>query len=95
MTDRKGADHLLAPTHEEAATLLVQDMTSSYRDFPLVLFQVQTKFRDEARPRAGLLRGREFLMKDAYSFDLTDDALAAAYEAHRAAYRRIFDRLGP
>jgi prolyl-tRNA synthetase len=94
LTDRKGADHLLAPTHEEAATLLVQDMTSSYRDFPLVLFQVQTKFRDEARPRAGLLRGREFLMKDAYSFDLTDDALAAAYEAHRAAYRRIFDRLG-
>jgi prolyl-tRNA synthetase len=94
LQDRRGADHLLAPTHEEAVTLLVQDLTSSYRDFPLILFQVQTKFRDEARPRAGLLRGREFLMKDAYSFDLTDDGLAAAYGAHRAAYRRIFDRLG-
>jgi prolyl-tRNA synthetase len=94
LQDRRGADHLLAPTHEEMFTLLVQDMTSSYRDFPLILFQVQTKFRDEARPRGGLLRGREFLMKDAYSFDLTDAGLADAYRAHRAAYRRIFDRLG-
>ena len=94
LTDRRGADHLLAPTHEEMFALLVQDMTSSYRDFPLILFQVQTKFRDEARPRAGLLRGREFLMKDAYSFDLSDDGLAAAYGAHRAAYQRIFRRLG-
>jgi prolyl-tRNA synthetase len=94
LVDRRGTDHLLAPTHEEMFTLLVQDMTSSYRDFPLILFQVQTKFRDEARPRAGLLRGREFLMKDAYSFDLSDDGLATAYGAHRAAYQRIFHRLG-
>src|SRR5690349_4193369 len=94
LKDRRGADLLLAPTHEEMFALLVQDMTSSYRDFPLILFQVQSKFRDEARPRAGLLRGREFLMKDAYSFDLTDTGLAEAYELHRAAYQRIFDRLG-
>jgi prolyl-tRNA synthetase len=94
LRDRRGADHLLAPTHEEMAALLVQDMTSSFRDFPLVLFQVQTKFRDEPRPRAGLLRGREFLMKDAYSFDLSDAGLAAAYRTMRAAYQRIFDRLG-
>jgi prolyl-tRNA synthetase len=78
LTDRRGSDYLLAPTHEEMFTLLVQDMTASYRDFPLILFQIQTKFRDEARPRAGLLRGREFLMKDAYSFDLTDQGLASA-----------------
>lgn len=94
VTDRRGADYLLAPTHEEMFVLLVHDMTSSYRDFPLVLFQVQSKFRDEARPRAGLLRGREFLMKDAYSFDLTDAGLAEAYAAMRAAYQRIFARLG-
>nr|BFE66899.1 hypothetical protein GCM10020092_002000 [Actinoplanes digitatis] len=74
--------------------LLVQDMTSSYRDLPLVLFQIQTKFRDEARPRAGLLRGREFLMKDSYSFDLDDAGLGAAYALHRAAYQRVFERLG-
>ncbi len=94
LQDRRGADYLLAPTHEEMFTLLVQDMTSSYRDFPLLLFQVQTKFRDEARPRAGLLRSREFLMKDAYSFSLTDGELPIAYAAVRAAYQRIFDRLG-
>ncbi|MGW4941068.1 proline--tRNA ligase [Actinoplanes sp. NPDC004185] len=94
LKDRRGADFLLAPTHEEMFALLVQDMTSSYRDFPLILFQVQTKFRDEARPRAGLLRGREFLMKDAYSFDLSDAGLAESYARHRAAYQRIFDRLG-
>ena len=94
LKDRRGTDHLLAPTHEEMFTLLVKDMTSSYRDFPLILFQVQTKYRDEARPRAGLLRGREFLMKDAYSFDLSDDGLRRAYEAHRLAYQRIFRRLG-
>ncbi|ROP31091.1 prolyl-tRNA synthetase [Couchioplanes caeruleus] len=94
LKDRRGADHLLAPTHEEMFTLLVQDMTSSYRDFPLILFQVQTKFRDEARPRAGLLRGREFLMKDAYSFDLSEEGLIEAYGKHRAAYQRIFERLG-
>ncbi|MEU4557285.1 proline--tRNA ligase [Actinoplanes sp. NPDC023936] len=94
LQDRRGADHLLAPTHEEMFTLLVQDMTSSYRDFPLVLFQIQTKFRDEARVRGGLLRGREFLMKDAYSFDLTDAGLAEAYQRMREAYQRVFERLG-
>ena len=94
LQDRRGSDYLLAPTHEEMFTLLVQDLTGSYRDFPLILFQVQTKFRDEARPRAGLLRGREFLMKDAYSFDLTDAGLDAAYAQLRAAYQRIFARLG-
>ncbi|WP_127505183.1 proline--tRNA ligase [Actinoplanes solisilvae] len=92
--DRRGSDYLLAPTHEEMFTLLVQDMTSSYRDFPLVLFQVQTKYRDEARPRGGLLRGREFLMKDAYSFSLTDQELTQAYATMRAAYQRAFTRLG-
>ena len=94
LEDRRGAEFLLAPTHEEMFALLVQDMTSSYRDFPLILFQVQTKYRDEARPRAGLLRGREFLMKDAYSFDLSDAGLAEAYARHRTAYQRIFSRLG-
>jgi prolyl-tRNA synthetase len=94
LKDRRGAEFLLAPTHEEMFALLVQDMTTSYRDFPLILFQVQSKFRDEARPRAGLLRGREFLMKDAYSFDLSDAGLAAAYARHRTAYQRIFERLG-
>jgi prolyl-tRNA synthetase len=94
LTDRRGSDYLLAPTHEEMFALLVQDMTASYRDFPLMLFQIQTKFRDEARPRAGLLRGREFLMKDAYSFDLTDAGLISAYDGMRAAYQRIFARLG-
>jgi prolyl-tRNA synthetase len=93
LRDRRDAQFLLAPTHEEMFALLVQDLTSSYRDFPMILFQVQTKFRDEARPRAGLLRGREFLMKDAYSFDLTDDGLVNAYQAMRVAYQRIFARL--
>ncbi|MEV1332825.1 proline--tRNA ligase [Micromonospora costi] len=94
LADRRGAAHLLAPTHEEPATLLVKDLFSSYRDFPVTLFQIQTKFRDEARPRAGLLRGREFLMKDAYSFDLDEAGLQAAYDRHRVAYRKVFDRLG-
>ncbi|MEU8253318.1 proline--tRNA ligase [Micromonospora inaquosa] len=94
LADRRGAEHLLAPTHEEMAALLVKDVFTSYRDFPVTLFQVQTKFRDEARPRAGLLRGREFLMKDAYSFDLDEAGLRDAYARHRAAYQRIFDRLG-
>ncbi|WP_091667616.1 proline--tRNA ligase [Micromonospora auratinigra] len=92
--DRRGADHLLAPTHEELAALLVKDLFTSYRDFPVTLFQIQTKFRDESRPRAGVLRGREFLMKDAYSFDLDEAGLQAAYDRHRDAYRRIFTRLG-
>ncbi|MEV4712141.1 proline--tRNA ligase [Micromonospora sp. NPDC049374] len=94
LTDRRGAEHLLAPTHEEWAALLVKELFTSYRDLPVTLFQIQTKFRDEARPRAGLLRGREFLMKDAYSFDLDDEGLRAAYGRHRVAYQRIFDRLG-
>jgi prolyl-tRNA synthetase len=92
--DRKGADYLLGPTHEELFTTLVQSELSSYRDYPITLFQIQTKYRDEARPRAGLLRGREFVMKDSYSFDLDDAGLQESYDAHRATYQRIFDRLG-
>ncbi|HEY0118720.1 MAG TPA: proline--tRNA ligase [Cellulomonas sp.] len=94
LKDRRENDYLLAPTHEEMFTLLVKDLYSSYKDLPLTLFQIQTKYRDEARPRAGLIRGREFVMKDAYSFDLDDEGLVASYEAQRAAYRRIFERLG-
>lgn len=87
-------NYLLAPTHEEMFTLLVKDLYTSYKDLPVSLYQIQTKYRDEARPRAGLLRGREFIMKDSYSFCLTDEDQQAAYDAHRAAYIRIFDRLG-
>lgn len=94
LQDRKGADYLLAPTHEEAFTLLVKDLYSSYKDLPLTLFQIQDKYRDEARPRAGLLRGREFTMKDAYSFDASDAGLDASYQEQRDAYERIFARLG-
>jgi prolyl-tRNA synthetase len=94
LRDRRGAEHLLAPTHEEVFTLLVKDLFSSYRDYPVILYQVQTKYRNEARPRAGLLRSREFLMKDSYSFDLDAAGLREAYAAHRTAYQRIFDRLG-
>ncbi|GAA2457238.1 proline--tRNA ligase [Agromyces soli] len=94
LQDRKGADYLLAPTHEEAFTLLVKDLYSSYKDLPLTIFQIQDKYRDEARPRAGLLRGREFTMKDAYSFDVGDEGLDASYQAQRDAYERIFTRLG-
>ena len=94
LQDRKGGDYLLAPTHEEVFTLLVKDLYSSYKDLPLTIYQIQTKYRDEARPRAGLLRGREFIMKDAYSFDYTDAGLDASYNAQRDAYVRIFDRLG-
>jgi prolyl-tRNA synthetase len=92
--DRKDADYLLAPTHEEAFTLLVKDLYGSYKDLPVTLYQIQDKYRDEARPRAGLLRGREFSMKDAYSFDYTDEGLVASYQAQRDAYERIFTRLG-
>ncbi|MFI7676614.1 proline--tRNA ligase [Actinophytocola sp. NPDC049390] len=92
--DRKKADYLLGPTHEELFTLTVKGEYSSYKDYPVVLYQVQTKYRDEARPRAGILRGREFLMKDSYSFDLDDDGLATSYLKHRDTYIRIFDRLG-
>ncbi len=94
LQDRKGADYLLAPTHEEMFTLLVKDLYSSYKDLPLSLYQIQNKYRDEARPRAGLLRGREFIMKDSYSFDIDDAGLDASYDAHRGAYLRIFERLG-
>ena len=92
--DRKGGDYLLGPTHEEMFTLVVKDLYSSYKDLPLSIYQIQTKYRDEARPRAGLLRGREFVMKDSYSFDVDDAGLEASYQAHRDAYIRIFDRLG-
>ncbi|GAA1090068.1 proline--tRNA ligase [Nocardiopsis metallicus] len=94
LKDRKGADYLLGPTHEELFTLLVKGEYSSYKDFPVVLYQIQEKFRDEARPRAGVLRGREFHMKDSYSFDIDDEGLQESYDRHRAAYIRIFDRLG-
>src|SRR5699024_2990584 len=83
LKDRKEADYLLAPTHEEMFTLLVRDMYSSYKDLPAILYQIQTKYRDEARPRAGVLRGREFVMKDSYSFDLDEDQLEESYLAHR------------
>lgn len=92
--DRRDGDYLLGPTHEEMFTLLVKDLYSSYKDLPLTLYQIQTKYRDEARPRAGLLRGREFVMKDSYSFDADDEGLQRAYDLHRAAYIKIFDRLG-
>lgn len=94
LKDRKDGDYLLAPTHEEVFTLMVKDLYSSYKDLPLTIYQIQDKYRDEARPRAGLLRGREFTMKDAYSFDVTDEGLDASYQAQRDAYERIFDRLG-
>ena len=94
LRDRKDGDYLLAPTHEEMFTLAVKDLYSSYKDLPAVIYQIQTKYRDEARPRAGIIRGREFVMKDSYSFDIDDAGLAAAYQAHRDAYERIFARLG-
>jgi prolyl-tRNA synthetase len=94
LKDRKGSDYLLGPTHEEMFTLVVKDLYSSYKDLPVWLYQIQTKYRDEARPRAGLIRGREFVMKDSYSFDTTDEGLDASYAAHRAAYIKTFDRLG-
>ena len=94
LQDRKGSDMLLGPTHEEMFTLLVKSEYSSYKDLPLSLYQIQTKYRDEARPRAGILRGREFVMKDSYSFDVDDAGLQESYEQHRQAYIRIFDRLG-
>ncbi|MDT5106503.1 MAG: prolyl-tRNA synthetase [Mycobacterium sp.] len=93
LKDRRGNDYLLGPTHEELFTLTVKGEYSSYKDFPLRLYQIQTKYRDEARPRAGILRGREFVMKDSYSFDVDDDGLKSAYQAHREAYQKIFGRL--
>src|SRR5450631_4471530 len=94
LKDRKGADYLLAPTHEELFTLLVKGEYSSYKDYPVTLYQIQTKYRDEARPRAGILRGREFVMKDSYSFDVDDAGLQRSYDGHRVAYLKTFDRLG-
>ena len=94
LKDRKGADMLLGPTHEELFANLVKGEYSSYKDLPVILYQIQTKYRDEERPRAGILRGREFVMKDAYSFDLDDDGLKVSYQAHREAYQRLFARLG-
>ncbi len=93
LKDRRGNDYMLGPTHEEFFTLTVKGEYSSYKDFPLRLYQIQTKYRDEARPRAGILRGREFIMKDSYSFDVDDTGLENAYQAHRGAYQKIFDRL--
>ncbi|WP_216853009.1 proline--tRNA ligase [Phytoactinopolyspora halotolerans] len=94
LKDRREGDYLLGPTHEEMFTLLVKDLYSSYKDLPLSLYQIQHKYRDEARPRAGILRGREFVMKDSYSFDVDDEAFKRSYDAHREAYIKIFDRLG-
>ncbi|MFM9373084.1 proline--tRNA ligase [Streptomyces sp. Da 82-17] len=94
LNDRKGGDYLLGPTHEEIFTLLVKDQCTSYKDLPVILYQIQNKYRDEARPRAGILRGREFTMKDSYSFDTADEGLSESYALHRAAYQRIFERLG-
>src|SRR6195952_422050 len=94
LKDRKGNDYLLGPTHEEMFTLVVKDLYSSYKDLPVWLYQIQTKYRDEARPRAGLIRGREFVMKDSYSFDINDAGLDASYAAHRGAYIKTFDRFG-
>src|SRR5690349_4151351 len=94
LKDRKGNDFLLGPTHEELFALTVKGEYNSYKDYPVVLYQIQTKYRDEARPRAGILRGREFVMKDSYSFDLDDEGLANSYELHRQAYTKLFDRLG-
>ena len=94
LKDRHGADMLLAPTHEEMFTLVVKSLFGSYKDLPLSIYQIQTKYRDEARPRAGLLRGREFVMKDSYSFDIDDEGLQRSYDRHREAYIKTFDRLG-
>jgi prolyl-tRNA synthetase len=94
LQDRKGADYLLGPTHEEMFTLMVKGEYSSYKDLPLSIYQIQTKFRDEARPRSGIIRGREFVMKDSYSFDLDDAGLDLSYQQHRDAYVQTFDRLG-
>ncbi|MDR1790158.1 MAG: proline--tRNA ligase [Propionibacteriaceae bacterium] len=94
LQDRKGADYLLGPTHEEFFTLIVKDLYSSYKDLPLILYHINVKYRDEARPRGGVLRCREFVMKDSYSFDVDDAGLAASYQQHRVAYQAIMDRLG-
>jgi prolyl-tRNA synthetase len=94
LKDRKGGDYHLGPTHEEVITDLARREIKSYRDLPKNLYQVQTKFRDEPRPRGGLLRAREFIMKDAYSFDVNEERALQSYAAMRAAYQRIFERMG-
>jgi len=94
LQDRKKNDYLLGPTHEEMFTLMVKGEFSSYKDLPLSIYQIQTKFRDEPRPRSGIIRGREFVMKDSYSFDVDDAGLEASYQKHRDAYIKTFDRLG-
>ncbi|WP_019203416.1 proline--tRNA ligase [Tsukamurella sp. 1534] len=94
LKDRKGADMMLGPTHEEIFALTVKGEYNSYKDLPVILYQIQNKYRDEERPRAGILRGREFVMKDSYSFDLDEGGLKDAYHKHRDAYEKIFGRLG-
>ena len=94
LKDRKGNDYLLGPTHEEMFTLMVKGEFSSYKDLPLSIYQIQTKYRDEPRPRSGIIRGREFVMKDSYSFDIDDAGLEASYQRHREAYIKTFTRLG-
>lgn len=94
LKDRKNGDYLLGPTHEEMFASIVKSEFSSYKDFPVTLYQIQTKYRDEERPRAGILRGREFVMKDSYSFDMDDSGLEQSYQAHRRAYQQIFNTLG-
>ena len=94
LQDRRGGDYLLGPTHEEMFTLMVKGEYSSYKDLPLTIYQIQTKYRDETRPRSGIIRGREFIMKDSYSFDVDDAGLQKSYDAHRDAYIKTFDRLG-
>ena len=94
LKDRRDRELVLAPTHEETITLMAKANVESYRDLPRVLYQIQTKFRDEPRPRAGLLRGREFTMKDAYSFDADQESLDITYQRMREAYRNIFRRCG-
>jgi len=93
LKDRKGNDYLLGPTHEEMFTLMVKGEFSSYKDLPLSIYQIQTKFRDEPRPRSGIIRGREFVMKDSYSFDIDDEGLEVSYQKHRDAYIKTFNRL--
>jgi prolyl-tRNA synthetase len=94
LQDRKGADMVLAMTHEEVVTTHVAQLVRSYRDLPLILYHTQVKERDEPRPRAGVLRTREFVMKDSYSFDRDESGLALSYDKHVAAYDRMFDRCG-
>ena len=94
LQDRKGSDYLLGPTHEEMFTLMVKGEYSSYKDLPLSIYQIQTKYRDEPRPRSGIIRGREFVMKDSYSFDIDDSGLERSYQKHREAYISTFNRLG-